>query len=91
MLILTIKSKDGSECIASGTDNDSFSTHKRNKIDINPEQIVCTRQVDNRIIINFPGRWMSISYKNWNTLSAEEFYKEKFLHAIQHENVLIIE
>ena len=90
MLILNIKSKDGSKCISSGADNDSFGI-AINTIDINPNQILYTRVFGRRIIINFSGRWISIANKNWNSLSAEEFYQEKFINALKNNEDIIIE
>lgn len=90
MTLLNIKSKDGSNCIASRADNDSFGAD-RNTIDINPNQILYTRVFNNRIVINFSGRLVSISHTNWNNENTEKFYKEKFLHALKHEDCLVIE
>lgn len=90
MKFINIKSKDESKCISSGEDSDSFGVD-RNTIDINPNQILYTRVFNNRIVINFSGRWVSISHKNWNNLSTEEFYQEKFIHALENNKDITIE
>ena len=89
MTFINIKSKDGSKCIYHGIDGMIIGTN--NTIDYNPNQILYTRIIDNRIIIHLTGRWIELNNKEWDSKKAEAFYNEKLIPSIKNNENLTIE